>query len=148
MPRVKNDAFNQRIEKELLKDLWEAVAQLNNVTEVENFFTHLLSDSERIMLARRIRIARLLLEGKTYDDICALLHTSHTTVGKVHLWLQGRDKDKEKVLKQLSASTKPKRKNKAAKEDCPQPHTFEWMRKKYPLHFLLFNLILDAKDKG
>ena len=28
----------------------------------------------------------------------------------------------------------------------PSPHSFEWLRKKYPLHFLLFNLFLDKKS--
>ena len=47
-----------------------------------------MSETEAVMLARRILIATRLLEGDRYDAICADLGASPATVASVHRWLQ------------------------------------------------------------
>jgi len=81
--------------------------------EVIHFLNDLLTSVEKIMLAKRVAIAFLLLENKfTYEQICKTLKVSKGTVAKVHavLDLQGAgyrkilgDIIKKKVLKNFVA---------------------------------------------
>lgn len=43
----------------------------------------LLTEEEILDLAQRIKIARLILEGKNYDDISGEVRTSTSTVSKI-----------------------------------------------------------------
>ena len=122
--------------------LWTSIAELKSREEVKNFFKDLLSESESIMLSRRIMIAKYLLEGKSYGEIGELLGTGNSTVASVHRWLVDGFKGYENAIKKFE-SVVDKRFQKRDK-DIATPYSFGWLRKKYPLHFLLFN-ILDKK---
>lgn len=47
------------------------------------FLTDLLTNQEIIMLAKRIKIPKLLVEEKSYREIEDLLKVSHVTIAKV-----------------------------------------------------------------
>lgn len=130
----------------LLNELWSLVTLLETKEEIENFFRDLLSETEAVMLARRIRIARLLLEGKSYEDIRNIMNASHITIAGIHRWLQGRDQGYALMLPRLKKELELQRKAKEREFRQKQPFTFEWLRRRYPLHFLLFNL-LDLSEK-
>ena len=58
------------IEREkLLGEFWTAVMLLETEGEIRNFFKDLLSETEAVMLARRLKIAKLIYQGKSYDII-------------------------------------------------------------------------------
>lgn len=84
---------------ELLELLWRSVEQLKTKKEIKNFFKDLLSQSEAIMLARRILIARELLKDRTYEDIMKEFEVGKSTVCSVHHWLESGFGGYEKVLK-------------------------------------------------
>ena len=84
-----------------LKLLWSTIAQLQSQEEVEGFFKDLLSESEAIMLARRIAIARRLLKGETYDDIQTELKTGASTIASVDRWLTSGFGGYQKTISQL-----------------------------------------------
>lgn len=137
----KSIPYNER--KQMLSTLWTMIALLETRDDVENFFRDLLSETEAIMLARRIMIATHLLEGASYDDICTDLKASPVTVASVHRWLQqgrGYQNLLPKLQKEQERQEKVLEKKFASREQSP----FEWMKRKYPLHFLLFNLIDGA----
>jgi transposase len=93
------------------------------------------------MLARRIQIAKMLLGGDSYEEIMQRLHTSGTTIASVHRWLQGGFsgyvKGIPKLTKELERRMEVGRRTKEAKI----PLSNEWLKRKYPLHYLLVNLI-------
>ncbi len=133
------------LEKNQYLDLfWTSIAGLRGRAEVKNFFKDLLSESEAIMFARRIHIAKMLLEGKTYDDIMKKLGVGPDTIGKVQQWLTSGFGGYEKVV--ASFEEVVKKRIKIEEEKYVKPFSFAWLKKKYPLHFLLFNLI-DKKTK-
>ena len=74
-------------------------AHKNGTTKI--FLEGLLTPSEQIMLGRRIWIARMLLENKTYQEIGELLHVGPHTVMRTELWLQGMLPDYDKALVQM-----------------------------------------------
>lgn len=141
MPRVNPSTISAKEKKELLSEFWGLVYLLENQEEIENFFRDLLSESEVVMLARRIRIAKLLLEGKSYEEIREIMKTSHVTINNVQRWLQINDNSYKKAAPILEKELTRQRKFAAKKIEEKTPFTFEWLKKRYPLHFLIFNLI-------
>lgn len=67
----------------LLEELCEVLRELKTSKERKYFLKDLLGRGERIMLIRRFKIALLLEEGKTYDEIVAMLHAGRTTIAKI-----------------------------------------------------------------
>ena len=122
--------------------LWTCSASLKTREEVKNFFKDLLTPSESIMLGRRLQIAKMLLEGKSYDFIGDALGAGRSTIASVHQWLSSGFGGYEKVLQKFEAQLK--KRFERLENDKDAPMSFGWLKKKYPLHFLLFNL-LDRK---
>ncbi|MEK9209420.1 MAG: YerC/YecD family TrpR-related protein [Patescibacteria group bacterium] len=131
--------------KEYLDLLWTSIAGLKTREEVKSFFKDLLSEGEAIMLARRIRIAQSLLEGEIYDDIMKEFKAGKATVSKVHQWLISGFGGYEKTIKKFEKELERRAGIIKKKQKQMEPFSFEWLKKKYPLHFLLFNLLDRVK---
>lgn len=139
MPRI-NPRFVDPPERiKYLDLLWTSIAGLKTRAEVKAFFKDLLSESEAIMLARRIQIAKMLLEGKKYQDIVDELHVGEDTIGKVQQWLTSGFGGYKQGIEAFEDALK--RRELIEKKKRMEPFSFEWLKNKYPLHFLLFNLI-------
>jgi TrpR-related protein YerC/YecD len=126
--------------------LWTSIAQLETREEVKQFFKDLLSESEAIMLARRIEIAKRLLEGESYTQMSSELRVGADTIAKVQNWLISGFGGYEKAVNGFKKEL-DNRFNKASKVKKNKPYGFDWLKQKYPLHFLLFNLISKTKNK-
>ena len=122
--------------------LWTSITSLKSREETKNFFKDLLSESESIMLSRRIMIAKCLLENMSYEEIRARMGVGNDNIAKVHSWLASGFGGYEKAVREFNKALDKRGVNKIPS----QPLSFEWLRKKYPLHFLLFNLFLDKKS--
>lgn len=90
----------------LLNLLWTSITELKTREEVKNFFKDLLSESEAIMLARRILVAQELLEGKTYEDIMKKYKVGRSTLANVNRWLESGFGGYEKALKKFEKALK------------------------------------------
>ncbi len=75
--------------QKLLSEFWTSVFLMDTVEETRSFFKDLLSETEEVMLARRLKIARLIYEGKSYDAIEKLMRAGPGTIASVHAWLDG-----------------------------------------------------------
>lgn len=71
----------------LLIALCEALISVRKKEEAAQFLADLLSPQELEMLAKRLEIARLLIDGDTYDAIRGKLKVSHNTIARVNAWL-------------------------------------------------------------
>lgn len=100
------------------------------------FLEGLLTKSELIMCARRVEIAKLLTKGLSYADIQSKLKVGQRTVESVDKWLSHFREYRTFFGKALEGK----------KHDKDYfPDSFKGFRKRYPMHFLLFNLVLDGK---
>lgn len=144
MARVNPRNLDSEDKMKYLDLLWTSVAQLETRDEVKQFFKDLLSQSEAIMLARRIEIAKQLLEGNSYDKISTNLRVGQDTIARVQRWLTSGFGGYEKAIggfnKELNRRFSGSKKIKTSK-----PYSFDWLKQKYPFQFLLFNLISDKK---
>jgi len=74
--------------EDLILRFCQALTQIKKPEEAAKFVTDLLSKSEAEMLAKRLKIAELLLEGHTYQDIRDELKVSQLTIARVSEWLK------------------------------------------------------------
>ena len=133
--RVKYQNLTELERKKFLGEFYSMIALLKNREEVKQFFKDLLTLSEVVMISRRLQIAKMLLEGLTYREIQEKLKVGVATIVSVEQWLNrgfggyrniiGRHKKQERKFKEYEPAS---------------PFSLKHLRKKYPLHFLLYNL--------
>lgn len=134
----KLDDLSVADQKQTRKLLFAAAedAHKNGTTKV--FLEGLLTPSEQIMLGRRIWIARMLIENKTYQEIGERLHVGPNTVMRTELWLQGMLPDYDKELVRLEREEKAQLHKERKREAAQNPFGLTALKLKYPLHFLFF----------
>ena len=86
------------------------------------------------MLGRRILIARSLLRGESTLEIGHRMKVGYDTVYRVERWLQDALPGYENAIAGLEAEIKRRK----LKQERVEPFAYGWLKKKYPLHFLLF----------
>lgn len=110
---------------------FSAVTATGGTKETKKLLEDLLTESEQIMLGRRIIIARMLLMGLSYEEIRLRLNVGPDTISRVQGWLTEQFPDMRDI--QLAS------RNKVGDKDNSLG-TLGYLKKKYPLHFLLFNI--------
>jgi uncharacterized protein YerC len=88
MPQISKRKLDKDIETEMFRQFWASFLSFNDVYRASSFFSDLLTDTERIMLAKRFTIAVLLLRGKRPIEIKETLHVTFSTIGSVGSWLK------------------------------------------------------------
>jgi len=97
MPKILPHNLSKKVKRELLKDFYDFVSTLNR-EETEDFFYNFLTSSEKIILARRLRIAKMLLQGHNQSQVRKKLGVGVSTVQFVQNWI--RDELEERRAKQ------------------------------------------------
>lgn len=110
-------------------------------------FLDLLTESEQLMLARRVHVAKRLLAGQSVREIRHVCNIGQDTIVAVDRWLLSRCNDYRNIFRSISEDLRDRERQTRRKQPMI-PYTFRWVRKKYPLHFLLFNIFLDDIDWG
>jgi TrpR-related protein YerC/YecD len=80
--------LTQKEKDELLVDFCEALSKIQNSAEAASFLKDLLSSPEIEMLAKRLKIARLLIDGNNNIEVAQMVGVSRTTVSRVAIWLR------------------------------------------------------------
>jgi len=120
-----------------LDALYTAAGTLRGRAGAKEFLRSLLTESERIMLGRRILIARELLSGSTYDDIVEKYRVGKDTVLRIARWLNDQFPGYENVVEDMEKELAT-RKKKADDKYLYVTSALYRLKKKYPMHFLLF----------
>lgn len=66
-----------------LKDFFKAVVSLKNEEDCKSFFNDICTEIEVEQMAVRLYAAKLLAEGKKYEDIIKITGLSSTTLSRV-----------------------------------------------------------------
>ena len=138
--KVRAKALSERARIETLDILYTTAAGIEGRQAMKLFLRDLLTESERIMLGRRIIIARMLLAGVSIRSIESRLRVGRDTVRRVDRWLHDTFPGFEKAIAQLEKEFE--------KRDFKRRYATSAlyrMKKKYPLHFLLFPLPKNTK---
>ncbi len=95
------EKFSANELEDLVFDLINAFSLVNNPTSAALLVQDLLTEKEVYNLAKRLRIAKLLLAGTKQEDIIKDLHCSFGTVVKVRQWINGAGKGFTHVISRL-----------------------------------------------
>ena len=99
--KVRIEKLSDREVMRTLDNLYTAASSLKGREATKLFLKDLLTLSERIMLGRRIIIARKLLKGENYREISYSLGVGHDTIMRVEKWLQDQMPGYEKVIEKM-----------------------------------------------
>ncbi len=114
--------------QEMIVDLCTAIADTKNATEAAELLTDLLGKQEMEMLARRLRIAGLLLENYTYEDISGELKVSPTTVSRVVTWLNTSGDGYRNILERI-------KKKRSVRQENEKPFTMKGIKRKHSMYY-------------
>lgn len=108
----------------LLNEFFGALSQISGKEEVSKVLADLFTKQELVMVARRLKIARLLLAGDTYQMAQKKTRAGMATVARVSAWLNTSGEG----YRLLHARDK-------IKEGKPVSPTWQSLKKRYPLYF-------------
>lgn len=137
------DKLSKNEQQEMVYDLINALTQAKSISDAALFLQDLLTKTEMKTLAKRLRIAKLLLKGMTYEQIEKNIHASHGTIAKIAIWLSERGEGFRKVVKSL-----PKHPQEKSIQDYSDWDKF---KRQYSLYFwpelLLGEIVKGANNK-
>jgi len=134
MKRKIND-LSEKDKIQTLDLLYTAASSVHGRDAMKLFLRDLLTTSERVMLGRRVWIARLLLSGHSQVEIGKRLHVGPNTIWRVQKWLEDQFPGYEQAIQGME---KEMGKRAIRAEIRDDPFSYAALKKKYPLHFLLF----------
>ncbi|MBP6041808.1 hypothetical protein KA529_02210 [Candidatus Saccharibacteria bacterium] len=91
-------------EGEAAQEFLQAIMWLDNKSAAEAFLADILTTNEINEFGNRLRTAKMLKNGKSYDEIQSVTGMSTTTIARVSEWLKTGAGGYELVLRQMSAS--------------------------------------------
>ncbi len=112
-------------EQELLLDFFRSLGTMRGFKEAAEVFQDLLSRAELTMLAKRLKIAKLLLQGIKYQEISRQLKVSSQTIARVNVWLQESGDGFRLMMKRTKKSSTPY---------MGTDGLWSHLRRNYPLH--------------
>ncbi len=111
MSKVRVYSIDKKEKQKIVSDLFEIFVELKTKNEVFSFLLGLFTPSEVIMIARRIQVVKMIIDGANYDEIREKLKVSNQTITKMEHWLRGDDEKTEFIIKKINSSKKNINKN-------------------------------------
>lgn len=88
MPQISRKPISESLYKEITGELWWILTDIKDKKEMSGFLNDLFTRTEKIMLAKRLAMAALILRGWHWREICDFLHVSSATVMRMKAWLE------------------------------------------------------------
>ncbi len=93
--------MNSKLSNDFVTDLFKAVLSLETIDECDKFFEDICTVQELRALSQRLCVAKMLKEGKVYNDIVKATGASTATISRVNRALQFGDGGYDTVLERL-----------------------------------------------
>lgn len=101
MPRVSKRKVNAAVSQRMKSLLLDVISGLNNNQEIEEFLAEFLTPTEKIMLAKRLAIAMLLVKEYQYESIREILKVSTSTIDRVSYWIKHEGRTFKKIVENI-----------------------------------------------
>ena len=136
MAKVIHRSLSEHSSQAIRQELKKAFKECGVTEKGMAFLFGLLTESEIIMLGRRLQIARKLLSNIPVHTIEKELHVGQTTVDAVTRWLEQKLPGYRRDIYAVKKGRRPS-------DSVPtDPFSFRTLRRRYPMEFLLINLLL------
>lgn len=144
----KINKLSAKEEEQLLIEFCKALVEVKTSEEAAQFLKDLLSRQEATMLAKRIAIARNLIEGSTYEDIQKGLKVSYGTIARVSHWLENSGEGYRMVVKRVKPEKSAEEKY---IEELEKPVSWKAIKRKHSIYFwpelLLEEIVKNASKR-
>lgn len=77
-------AYDSKFKRDDIDFLFKAVLQLENEEDCYRFFEDICTVNEIHAIAQRLQVAKLLSEGKTYNEIEGITKASTATISRIN----------------------------------------------------------------
>lgn len=118
------EKFSIQEQTDLIFDLINSFSIMRNPIDTALLIQDLLTEKEIKNLAKRLRIAKLILADNTTEEIVKQMHCSAATVSKVRAWLDNAGQGLRRVVQRL-----------------PQHQQVYWLKKKPGIGYTLPDII-------
>ncbi len=143
--KINSEKLKKETREKFLDILYAALDHAKSQNGVKSFISDILTESEKIMLGRRILIAKRLLEKQSYPQIVREVGVGFDTIYKVKKWLGGRHQGYKKVVEKFDRIIRSK-KLKSGFRDYYPSGSFADLKRRYKSYYWLSNL-LDEINK-
>lgn len=93
MPQVSKHKLSNKAEKQLIECLNLVFSTISKQDEMIRFLNAFLTNTEKLMLAKRLAIVVLLSENLPDSQIATSLHVTRITVAKMRYYYEARGKE-------------------------------------------------------
>ena len=136
MTKISTSYVDSRYMGWFINNLWNAFTLAKNKAEIRLLLKDLLTHTEVKMLAKRLQVAKMLLEGYDYLSIKHAVKVTDPTIAKINNLLEEKGEGLRQAVNQLQKlETEIKRKY--------EPPSF---RDKYPQYFALDELLTQLQE--
>jgi uncharacterized protein YerC len=115
MPKLSKRYLNENELAGYINNLWSVFTLLSTKDQVKMLFRDLFTHTEYKMLAKRLEIARRLIDGQTYDEIANRIKVTSNTINAISNRLESNGEGfklaSSKLKKLLESSKSTNRKN-------------------------------------
>lgn len=91
--------MNEKIGSEMKEELYKAILSIKTLEDADNFFTDLCTYQEIEQMSQRVRAAKLLIEGNTYQQVIEKTDISSATLSRVSKCIQHGAGGYTKIIK-------------------------------------------------
>ena len=95
-----------KMDQKYLQDFYKAILSLNTIEECAKFFDDVCTVQEVEVISQRFEVAKLLYEGKNYNDINKLTGASTATICRVSKCLTYGDGGYKTVIERVAQEEK------------------------------------------
>lgn len=106
MSQISKYPISGAVAERIFEVLVKTLVSVRDKNEADNLIYDLFSPTEKVMFAKRIAIAFLLLKAYKYRTISGILRVSLTTIASVNLSLRHGRGGYEKILNKIAAEEK------------------------------------------
>lgn len=79
---------DKKAKEKMMQELYELIVSMENVDDCKALFRDLCTVKETEQMAQRVKAAKLLLEGKTYNQVIEETDISSATLSRVSRCVQ------------------------------------------------------------
>ena len=91
MPQLSKRRLDPQVKKDILDSLSYVLKELKTKKEVDTFLSSILTDTERLMVSKRVLTAYLLRNGVEDKKIGSTLKLTAATITRLKMWIGLRE---------------------------------------------------------
>lgn len=103
MVQISKKRLDKDIETEMYKQFWKSLSEMKNPQESSEFFSDILTETEKVMLAKRFAVALLVVRERTATEIRQAINVTYSTIATVSSWVKNAKPKTQAILKSLSS---------------------------------------------